>query len=76
MGIPVTREDTNALKQWGLGLEKIQEACGFCRMETPFWHLATNHPVCESCAGKHETTDLPVRAPVRAAPASPSEATP
>lgn len=58
MAIPVEEEDKQALKAWGLGLERIRERCRFCQAETSLWHRATNQPVCEACAATHNEVDL------------------
>jgi hypothetical protein len=56
--IPVTYEDVEALKQWGMGLEHVLERCIFCRAETRYWHLPTNTSVCEQCATTRTVADL------------------
>ena len=61
MPIQVEHEDVDALRAWGMGLEKTQEECHFCGADTRFWHVATNTPVCRGCAAEHEASDLPSR---------------
>lgn len=48
--IGVELEDIEELKKWGMGLEKIQEQCLFCREPTRYWHKKSNEPVCKFCA--------------------------
>jgi hypothetical protein len=75
MSIPVEREDQEVVKRWGLGLEKTLEVCVFCRIGTPFWHRATNRPVCEYCAGRHDIAEIPVRGSASGMSTSRDEAT-
>lgn len=35
------------------------EGCHFCDNKTKFWNEHTNNPVCQSCAEKHDVSDLP-----------------
>lgn len=56
--IPIVLEDTEILKMWGLGVEKIIENCRFCSTPTRYWHKETNTPVCQVCAEKFEVKDL------------------
>lgn len=44
MVILVVHEDTEALKEWGMGLETLLEHCNFCNAPTPYWHKRTNSP--------------------------------
>lgn len=64
MAIAVEHEDVEALKSWGIGLEKVTERCVFCRTETRHWHLPSNTPVCECCSGEREADELPVKSRV------------
>lgn len=62
MAVVVEHEDVEALKKWGSGLWKVMERCTFCRVETRYWHNASNKPVCQSCAETKSESDLPARA--------------
>ena len=43
----------------GLHLERGGfERCVFCGWPTAHWHLGTNNPVCETCAPKHDVSEL------------------
>lgn len=59
MPIAVEEEDLESLRRWGMGLERVLEACVFCRRDTSFWHCATNKPVCPKCAATHSVEELP-----------------
>lgn len=65
MAIPVEHEDVEELKGWGLGLENAVECCVFCGTGTRYWHLATNNPVCQCCAGVKAESDLPAAVQVK-----------
>jgi hypothetical protein len=56
--IRVEHESIEELKKWGMGLEKMLEACRFCGAGTRYWHRPTNSPVCESCAGTHSVAEM------------------
>lgn len=58
MAIPVEHEDTEALKQWGLGLSRTQEHCVFCNKESRYWYIDANACVCQDCAPKHEISEI------------------
>lgn len=64
MAIAVEQEDVEALKAWGLGLEKVIERCVFCGTGTRYWHLLSNTPVCECCVGARDVEDIPVESRV------------
>ena len=51
--IPIQHEDIEELKAWGWGLEHVQERCHLCSAKTRYWHMATNTPVCQTCAEKY-----------------------
>lgn len=57
-GIPITHENVETLKKWGMGLERVLEHCAFCSTPTRYWHLPTNKVVCESCALIHTVAEL------------------
>lgn len=59
MSIPVEQEDIERLKEWGMGLERLQERCVLCGTPTRTWHDATNQPVCGECAESKNVSDLP-----------------
>lgn len=59
MALQVEHEDVEELAKWGMGLNRIQEDCFFCKKETRFWHRPSNRPVCESCAKTHSEADFP-----------------
>lgn len=61
MPIPVEHEDVADLQSWGLGLDRVMERCVFCSTGTRYWHKPTNNPVCESCAGLKDISELPPR---------------
>jgi hypothetical protein len=57
--ITIEEEDIEELRKWGMGLEKVQEQCFFCKTPTRFWHMGTNNPVCPHCAETHSVSELP-----------------
>jgi hypothetical protein len=59
MAIKITHEDTEELKKWGLGLEKIIEKCFFCQEPTRYWSKKANKPVCSNCAKERDISELP-----------------
>ncbi|WP_186214793.1 hypothetical protein [Burkholderia gladioli] len=59
MAIAVVKEDKEALRSWGIGLDRELEHCHFCGKETDAWHLASNTPVCECCASTRDAHDIP-----------------
>jgi hypothetical protein len=61
MALAVENEDIEALKAWGLGLEKVMERCFFCRSETRLLHRPSNKHVCDGCAEIHNEQELPSR---------------
>ena len=61
MSIEVTHEDTDYLKSWGLGLEKIIEQCFFCDGNTRYWSRVRNKPVCKACAKERDISEIPER---------------
>lgn len=38
--------------------DETSEPCVFCGNETRCWHMASNTPVCKSCAETHTERDL------------------
>jgi hypothetical protein len=58
MAIEVEAEDVEALKAWGIGLEKVAELCVLCRKPSRTWHRASNQPVCQACASTRSPSDL------------------
>ena len=61
MAIEIVHEDTNELKSWGLGLEKIIERCIFCNDPTRYWSRVANKSICQSCAKERFLHELPER---------------
>lgn len=59
MGLKVTHEDTEYLKSWGLGLEKLVERCTLCNKPTRYWYTPRNVPLCPDCAVVSKASDLP-----------------
>ncbi len=53
MAIPIEKESRELFKQF-----HCHEQCVFCNKETTTWHKETNKPVCETCAQKHDVSEL------------------
>jgi len=53
--IEIKEEPIEIQKEFG----GLMELCYFCRAHTRFWHLASNTPVCKSCAAIHDVSELP-----------------
>lgn len=49
--IPVQLES----KEWA---GQMLEDCIFCETPTAYWHMATNMPVCQSCAENVDESDV------------------
>lgn len=49
------------IKREDHGLGPPYENCCFCFRPTPYWNEVRDVPVCESCAPKHEQSQVPTK---------------
>lgn len=60
MAIPLVHEDDLDMSfQQAFGVDRLVEACFFCKAPSRFWHHKSNEPVCPGCAQKHTVAELP-----------------